>query len=184
MTFETSGGSQNIQMRPNVDGSAIALSLYNRALNERMFTQRATPGNNNYNVTIQRVSNSGVIRPFRFNILDSVATTTIEPYRINESGDVTFNTSGGSVTAKGLTVQSGLTANNIKYGSFLGSGNAATTIYTVSHGIINPVSWFVTPASPLARGDYDVSGASGQLMVTYPVAPASGDIRLVWGVFA
>ena len=65
--------------------------------------------------------------------------------------------------------------------TFVGSGDASTTVYTLSHGIgTAPVGLVVSPLSPQARGDFDVSGNASGIFVTYPIAPASGDVRLSW----
>ena len=65
--------------------------------------------------------------------------------------------------------------------TFAGSGNATTTVYTLSHGIgTAPQGLVVSPMSPQARGDFDISGNASGIFVTYPVAPASGDVKLSW----
>lgn len=124
-------------------------------------------------------------------IPDPLFIGTLNAGIINVSGNELV--SGTLIAQSGrfttLNVISGLTtnniiANNIKYGLFLSSGNNSTTIYNISHSIVSPLSFNITPSSPQARGTPDVSGASGQLIVTYPIAPVSGDVRIGWQVYA
>lgn len=92
---------------------------------------------------------------------------------INVSGTATFHST--------LTIPTNA-IDTVKYGTLIASGNTSTTIYTISHGIAVPVSPLVVADSPQARGTFDVSGGSGLITVTYPLAPASGNVILSWSV--
>jgi hypothetical protein len=84
---------------------------------------------------------------------------------------------GPTDAANIVTIGSG----TVHASTFIGSGNASTTVYTLSHGIgAVPQGLVVSPMSPQARGDYDVSGNASGIFVTYPIAPASGAVKLSW----
>ena len=97
-----------------------------------------------------------------------------------------YQLSGGIVIVSGLFQLSGAgggggTGLGLAGSNFLGSGNSSTTTYFLSHGLgAVPSTIAIAAGSPLARGTVDVSGNLSGITVTYPVAPASGDIKLYW----
>ena len=94
------------------------------------------------------------------------------------SGDVKLTWIAGPTDAANIVT---LGSGTVHAATFVGSGDASTTVYTLSHGIgAVPVGLVVSPLSPQARGDFDISGNASGIFVTYPIAPASGTVRLSW----
>jgi hypothetical protein len=62
------------------------------------------------------------------------------------------------------------------------SGNGVTNIFTIPHGLsVTPTGITVDAASPIARsGNFDVSGDTANIYLTYASAPASGLLRWQW----
>jgi hypothetical protein len=66
-------------------------------------------------------------------------------------------------------------------GTSVQSGNASTTAFNIAHGCYStPTNWTVREASDDAIGPPKVTATSTNLVVTYPVAPASGTNNLTW----
>mgnify|MGYP001603941551 CR=1 FL=1 len=69
-------------------------------------------------------------------------------------------------------------------GTFLGSGNDSTTIYTIAHGVaVTPNVITLQPGSSQAATSGRIMIASGgvsNIDVTFTTAPTSGDVRIHW----
>jgi hypothetical protein len=89
-----SGQAATVYMYGDSGSNNPSISWWNQSnLTERLLIQKTTINN----FRSSRNSTSGVVRPTVFQMHDGVAGTTIEALQISTSGNVVFNTSGGTV---------------------------------------------------------------------------------------
>ena len=98
---------------------------------------------------------------------------------------VLLSGAGGMVSGYQSDWLSGVDGGRITF-----NGDGSGTQFVIPHALTRPLTnkdtWWVTPASSGAAGDFYVtlSGAGGALLVNYKTAPASGtnNVVLQWGV--
>ena len=120
------------------------------------------------NFGIRYASTSGIV------VVGNVIRNTTPLPSVNDAGSNT-----NAVVRRNI----GWTTEN--FGIFTGSGNGSTTVYSFSHGLnVVPNSVNIDATSPQARANFDVSGGTNLITVTYPMAPGSGNLKLMWGAQA
>jgi len=163
-----------IEVYGNVSGIVIRRNLCSENTNG-IYIHGTTPDeirvienvctNNSYGINVDAASNLYMFRNMSY-------SNTTQDYRL-----VTANIS--SLTAS--QNDNYVTENK---GTATFSGDGATTTFNIPHGLSSaPSSYWVTPASSDAKGEFYVSADETNLTVTYTSAPPSGsnNVILKWG---